>query len=259
MRSQDQTPKIRILSTSTINAVPLTESTHRINLTPWDLELLFLEYTQMGLLFLKPNPQQEATILSKTNTASLIHHLKASLERTLHFFSPFVGRLATTNSDDGSTTCFFIDCDNNDKGVLFIHATTLGTNLTVADILDSATYVPEIVSSFFPLRGTRNHDGVSQPLLAVQVTELVDGMFIGWSTNHLVVDATSFWHFFNSWAAISRGEHLIHGSISKLPIFNRDQLNLNLVGSSNIKIYNEYLILDNVSAAHESPCLLREG
>ncbi|KAL0314966.1 UNVERIFIED_CONTAM: putative acetyltransferase [Sesamum angustifolium] len=123
MTSQDQTPKIRILSASTINAVPLTESTHRINLTPWDLELLFLEYTQMGLLFLKPDPQPEATILCKTNTASLIHHLKASLERTLHFFSPLVGRLATNNSDDGCTTGFFIDCDNNEKGALFIHAT----------------------------------------------------------------------------------------------------------------------------------------
>ncbi|KAK4390502.1 putative acetyltransferase [Sesamum angolense] len=164
--SQHQTPKIRILSTSTINAVPLTESIHRINLTPWDLELLFLEYSQKGLLFRKPNPQQEATILSKTNATSLIHHLKASLERTLHFFSPLLGRLATTKSDDGSTTCFIIDCDNiNEKGALFIHATALDTNLSVADILDSSTYVPEIVPSFFPLKGTRNRDGVSQPLL----------------------------------------------------------------------------------------------
>ncbi|KAL0352085.1 UNVERIFIED_CONTAM: putative acetyltransferase [Sesamum calycinum] len=258
MTSQDQTPKIRILSTSTINALPLTESVHRINLTPWDLELLFLEHTQIGLLFLKPNPQQEATILSKTNTASLIHHLKASLERTLHFFSPLVGRLATTNSDDGSTTCFFIDCDNDEKGALFIHATARDTNLTVADILDSSTYVPEIVPSFFPLRGTRNHDGVSQPLLAVQVTELVDGLFIGCSINHLLADATSFWHFFNSWAEISRGENVVHDPISKLPILHRDQLTLDLVGSSDIKIYNEYLILDKVSAAHESPCLLRD-
>ncbi|KAL0314959.1 UNVERIFIED_CONTAM: putative acetyltransferase [Sesamum angustifolium] len=235
--SQHQTPKIRILSTSTINAVPLTESTHRINLTPWDLELLFLEYSQKGLLFRKPNPRQEATILSKTNTTSLIHHLKASLERTLHFFSPLLGRLATTKSDDGSTTCFFIDCDNiNENGAVFIHATALDTNLSVADILDSSTYVPEIVPSFFPLKGTRC------------------------SINHLLVDATSFWHFFNSWAEISRGDHvnLVHDPISKLPILNRDQLTLDLVGSSDIKIYNEYLILDKVSAAHESPCLLRD-
>ncbi|KAL0325490.1 UNVERIFIED_CONTAM: putative acetyltransferase [Sesamum radiatum] len=259
--SQDQTPKIRILSKFTINAVPLTESIHRVNLTPWDLELLFLDYSQKGLLLRKPNPQQEATILSKTNTTSLIHHLKASLERTLHFFSPLLGRLATTKSDDGSTTCFFIDCDNiNEKGALFIHATALDTNLSVADILDSSTYVPEIVPSFFPLKGTRNRDGVSQPLLAVQVTELVDGLFIGCSINHLLVDATSFWHFFNSWAEISRGDHenFVHDPISKLPILNRDQLTLDLVGSSDVKIYNEYLILDKVSAAHESPCLLRD-
>ncbi|KAL0360992.1 UNVERIFIED_CONTAM: putative acetyltransferase [Sesamum radiatum] len=203
---RDQTTNIRILSTSTIDAVLRTESIDRINLTPWDLELLFLEYSQKGLLFLKPNPQQEATILTKTNTTSLIHHLKASLERTLHFFSPLASRLATTKSDDGSATCFFIDCEHNEKGALFIHATAVDTNLTVADILDSSTFVPEIVPSFFPLTGTRNHDGVSQPLLAVQVTELLDGLFIGCSINHLLVDATSFWHLFNSWAEISRGE-----------------------------------------------------
>ncbi|KAL0314964.1 UNVERIFIED_CONTAM: putative acetyltransferase [Sesamum angustifolium] len=235
MTSQHQTPKIRILSTSTINALPLTESVHRINLTPWDLELLFLEHTQIGLLFLKPNPLEEATILSKTNTASLIHHLKASLERTLHFFSPLVGRLATTNSDDGSTTCFFIDCDNNEKGALFIHATALDTNLT----------------------RTRNHDGVSKPLLAVQVTELVDGLFIGCSINHLLADATSFWHSLTL-GLISRGENIVHDPISKLPILDRDQLTLDLVGSSDIKIYNNDISFLTRSAAHESPCLLRD-
>ncbi|KAK4428844.1 putative acetyltransferase [Sesamum alatum] len=257
--SQDQTPKVRILSTSTINAVPLHESIDRINLTPWDLELLFLEYSQKGLLLLKPSPQQEATILSKTNTTSLIHHLKGALERTLHFFSPLTGRLATTKSDDGSATCFFIDCNNSAKGALFIHATALETNLTAADILDLSTYVPEIVPSFFPLTGTRNLDGVSQPLLAVQVTELADGLFIGCSINHLLVDGTSFWHFFNSWAEISRGEDLVHDPISKLPILNRDQLTLDLVGSSDIKIYDEYLNLENIPAAHEPPAgLLRD-
>ncbi|KAK4390505.1 putative acetyltransferase [Sesamum angolense] len=236
MTSQDQTPKIRILSTSTINAVPLTESVHRINLTPWDLELLFLEHTQIGLLFLKPNPQQEATILSKTNTASLIHHLKASLERTLHFFSP-----SSAASQPPILT-------------------------TVPPPVSSliATTMRKGHFSFMQLHwtrillGTHNHDGVSQPLLAVQVTELVDGLFIGCSINHLLADATSFWHFFNSWAEISRGENVVHDPISKLPILDRDQLTLDLVGSSDIKIYNEYLILDKVSAAHESPCLLRD-
>jgi hypothetical protein len=43
------------------------------------------------------------------------------------------------------------------------------------------------------------------PLLAVQVTELVDGIFIDCTLNHSIVDGTSFWHFFNTWSGISTG------------------------------------------------------
>ncbi|KAI3449625.1 hypothetical protein Pfo_006290 [Paulownia fortunei] len=256
---QDHTSKIHVISTSMIKVPPQTKSTARINLTPWDLELLFLEYIQMGLLFLKPSPHQETTILSKTSTTSLIHHLKASLERTLHFFPPLAGRLATTRSDDGAASCFFTEYSNHrDGGALFIHAAVQDTNLTVADILDSSTYVPGIVHSFFPLTGVRNYDGVSQPLLGVQVTELVDGLFIGCSINHLLVDGTSFWHFFNSWAEISRGQIPIDNPISKIPILNRDQFTLDLVGWSNINVCNEHLnILDNNPVA-QSPSPLRE-
>ncbi|KAJ9670701.1 hypothetical protein PVL29_026934 [Vitis rotundifolia] len=78
-------------------------------------------------------------------------------------------------------------------------------------------YVPRIVSSFFPLDGTRNCYGVSEPLLAVQVTELVDDIFIGCTMNHVVADGTSFWHFFNSWSGISRGSNKIFLS----PVFKR--------------------------------------
>ncbi|KAK6164702.1 hypothetical protein DH2020_001566 [Rehmannia glutinosa] len=229
--------KIHFISTSTIKIPPQPESTARINLTPWDLELLFLEYSQKGLLFLKPSPRQQ--------TNSLIHHLKASFERTLHFFPPLVGRLATARSDDGVATCFFVDCNHTDGGALFVHATVKDTNFTVADVLKSSTnYVPEIVRSFFPLTGVRNYDGVSQPLTAVQVTELVDGLFVGFSINHLLVDGTSFWHLFNSWAEVSRGEILIGNPISKLPFLNRDLITLDLIGSNNIYISHKLLNFD---------------
>lgn len=55
----------------------------------------------------------------------------------------------------------------------------------------------------------------------------------------LLVDGTSFWHFFNSWAEISRNEIGNQNSISKLPNLDRDQVNLNLIGSKNIYINNE--------------------
>ena len=56
----------------------------------------------------------------------------------------------------------------NNEGALFVHAAT--KNTSVADIL-GPTYVPQIVCSLFPLNGVKNYEGVSQSLLAVQVTE----------------------------------------------------------------------------------------
>ncbi|KAL6220404.1 hypothetical protein ACLB2K_008160 [Fragaria x ananassa] len=45
-----------------------------------------------------------------------------------------------------------------------------------------------IDDSFFPMNLVRNYQGISKPLLAAQVTELVDGMVIGCSINHGVID-----------------------------------------------------------------------
>ncbi|KAK9284173.1 hypothetical protein L1049_023341 [Liquidambar formosana] len=171
---------IRLISTSTVRPASQTESTQRIELTPWDIRLLLLEAIQKGLLFLKPTlPQQK----QEENT----------------IFAPLAGLLAATQNDD-NTTSFFIQCNN--AGAEFTHAVADG--VAVADILNPV-YVPRIVHSFFPLNGVTNFEGTSKPLLAIQVTELVDGIFIGCTMNHVVADGTSFWHFFNSWAEISRG------------------------------------------------------
>nr|GFC77236.1 uncharacterized acetyltransferase At3g50280-like [Tanacetum cinerariifolium]GFC77239.1 uncharacterized acetyltransferase At3g50280-like [Tanacetum cinerariifolium] len=53
---------------------------------------------------------------------------------------------------------------------------------------------------FFDLNHAINHDGHTLPLLSVQVTELVDGIFIGGSINHVVADGTSLWRFMDSWS-----------------------------------------------------------
>ncbi|KAK9193163.1 hypothetical protein WN944_003860 [Citrus x changshan-huyou] len=95
----------------------------------------------------------------------------------------------------------------------------MADGVSVADII-TPVYVPnETVYSFFPLNGVTNCQCISEakPLLGVQVTELVDGIFIACTINHSVVDGTSFWHFFNSWSEISRGSDCI----SKLPVLER--------------------------------------
>ncbi|KAK7318174.1 hypothetical protein RJT34_02873 [Clitoria ternatea] len=66
-------------------------------------------------------------------------------------------------------------------------------------------------------REGRNYQGTSQTLLGVQVTDLLNGVFIAFSINHVVADGQSFWHFVNSWAEISQGSQ----KISKLSVFEQ--------------------------------------
>lgn len=73
----------------------------------------------------------------------------------------------------------------------------------MADVLDPVYIPDDIVDNFFSMNMVQNYEGITKPLLAAQVTELVDGIFIGCSINHAVVDGTSFWHFLNTWSEIS--------------------------------------------------------
>ncbi|XVE82825.1 hypothetical protein DITRI_Ditri16bG0036600 [Diplodiscus trichospermus] len=198
---------VRFISSSIVQKANHKASGERIELNPWDLRLLQIGHIQKGLLFPKPKPdlQEEKT----ENT--LIHHLKTSLSRTLHHFPVLAGRLATTEYEDGSIS-FFIDCNNS--GALFIHAAADG--VTISDIV-KPVYVPPIVHSFFPLNGLKNYEGVANPLLGIQITDLADGIFIGCTINHAVADGSSFWHFFNSWSEISEGAI----QLSKPPVFQR--------------------------------------
>ncbi|OIW02236.1 hypothetical protein TanjilG_15120 [Lupinus angustifolius] len=195
-----------IISTSSIQAESYvfgdSSSPKIIHLTPWDLTCIAFETNRKGLLFKNP-----------INVEHQIQHLKQSLSSTLAFFPPLAGRLVIVQHDEDNTVSSHILCNN--AGALFVHAVA-SDNTCVSDILHSK-YVPPILHSFFPLSGAKNYQGTSQPLLAVQITELVDGIFIGISMNHLVADGTSLWHFINSWAEISRGCDVV----SKLPSLER--------------------------------------
>ncbi|CAN6680096.1 unnamed protein product [Malus baccata var. baccata] len=186
---------IRHISTSTIRPTngDDDELNHRsIELTPWDLRLIQIDYIQKRLLFKKSAKREESS--------SLIDHLKSTLSRTLNNFYPLAGRLALTKNDNDNTCSFFIDCNGN--GAEFVHAAADGVK--VEDILDSVYFADDIVNHLFCLMDAWDYEGITNPLVAVQVTELVDGIFIGCSINHAVVDGTSFWHFFNTWSEISR-------------------------------------------------------
>ncbi|XP_008241486.1 PREDICTED: uncharacterized acetyltransferase At3g50280-like [Prunus mume] len=207
---------VRFISTTTVQ--PTThkdEFTRRIELTPWDLQLLLVDQVQKGLLFHKPSSTYENEDLKN----GLVQHLKSSLSLTLDIFYPLAGRLAITEHEDDNSSSFSVDC--NGAGVGFVHAVANG--VTVADILDPVLVPDDIVYSLFTMNGVLNYESVSNPLLAVQVTELVDGIFIGCTVNHCVVDGSIFWRFFNTWSEISRDHGF--GKISQPPlIFGREFL-----------------------------------
>ncbi|KAJ8751270.1 hypothetical protein K2173_016451 [Erythroxylum novogranatense] len=185
---------VRILSTSTVRAQSHqpNQPSPKVELTPWDLQFLLVGPIQKGLLFHKPK-------FSQDNACMIIRRLETSLSRTLDFFAPLAGRLATVELGSGNTS-FYINCNN--AGAFFVRA--VADDVTMADVVEPV-FVPDIVHSFFALNGSTNYEGISSPLLAVQVTELVDGFFIGCTISHAVADGTSFWHFFNSWSEICRG------------------------------------------------------
>ncbi|XP_039121025.1 uncharacterized acetyltransferase At3g50280-like [Dioscorea cayenensis subsp. rotundata] len=189
---------IHILSKNTVHPSPTSsqEDKHGLNsniihLTPWDLRMLSVHYIQKGLLFTKPQPY---------NPHQTISHLLSSFSLTLNHFFPLAGRLKTIKHNTSSPSLtIFLDCNNH--GADFIHASA--PQVKIADIVEPL-YTPTFVYSLFPLNGVLNYDGHTSPLLAVQVTELADGLFIGASLNHSVADGTSFWHFINSWSDICR-------------------------------------------------------
>ncbi|RHN50361.1 putative taxadien-5-alpha-ol O-acetyltransferase [Medicago truncatula] len=189
---------IRVLSSDIIKAP--TSADQEIDLTPWDLQFLLIAPTKIGLFY------------DHSLVVNQIERLRHSLSSVLAFFQPLAGRLKMTENEDNNVSCS-ITCNN--AGVLFVHAAIEDTR--DVDIV-GPTYLPLIVHSFFPFNGARNYEGISKPLLAVQVTELVGGVFIGFRFNHVVTGGKSMWHFISSWAEISRG---CCNQISKLPSLER--------------------------------------
>ncbi|KAA0064401.1 hypothetical protein IC582_015500 [Cucumis melo] len=189
------------------------QSNQPFYLGPSDLLVLSVHYNQKGLLFHKP---PEAFNHGDHFMVTLLHRLKSSLSATLFHFYPLTGRLATTTNG-----IIYVDCINS-PGAKFIHAAL--DNITASDIL-SPLHVPSLVQSLFDLNKVVNYDGQTLPLLSIQVTELLDAVFIACSFNHCLGDGTSFWNFFNMWSEIFQAPSSEDGhaiiSISQPPILER--------------------------------------
>ncbi|KAI3788543.1 hypothetical protein L2E82_01312 [Cichorium intybus] len=172
-----------------------------LKLSVSDLPMLSCQYIQKGVLLSQPPlPPHD-----------LIALLKLSLSKTLSHFPALAGRLSTDNQGHVNIIC-------DDSGVEFIHATA--TQFLTHQILVPNCDVHPCFKIFFAFDKTLSYAGHHQPIAAVQVTELGDGVFIGCTVNHAVVDGTSFWNFFNTFAEISKGAKKVTNS----PDFTRENV-----------------------------------
>ncbi|KAK3132886.1 hypothetical protein QOZ80_6AG0529030 [Eleusine coracana subsp. coracana] len=190
-------PVARVLSTRTVKPPPRPREL--IPLTAWDVSLLAADYIQKGLLFPPP---------PFPTTSALLDHLEASLADALAIYYPVAGRFAVDERrDDGWSVS--IDCSG--QGAELLHAVA-EYDVGIDDVVppDAADVPTRLVRSFFPLNhAVNNFDGCELPLFAVQVTELRDGVFLGFAYNHALSDGTAFWAFINAWAETARAR-LLH-------------------------------------------------
>nr|CAB3492623.1 unnamed protein product [Digitaria exilis] len=198
--STDTGRVVHVISRRVVRAEPPPSSSpvpETIHLMPWDLRLITIDYIQKGVLLPKP-PSKHAAVVER---------LASSFARALGLFHPFAGRLAVDESAGDETITVSLRCTG--EGAEFIHASAPG--VTAADIAGEL-YIPrDLVASLFPLNGLVSADAASPdgeprraPLLAAQVTELDDAVFVAASLNHAVGDGTTFWHFFNTWSDLCR-------------------------------------------------------
>ncbi|CAI9098404.1 OLC1v1035050C1 [Oldenlandia corymbosa var. corymbosa] len=199
--SSSSSPSIHVVSKFTV--YPESKSNLKsLKLSVSDLPMLSCQYIQKGVLLSQP----------PFESAALIYLLKNSLSKTLSHFPALAGRLQTDSDGHVHILC-------NDAGVLFVHAKS---DIVTAHSDDQGADddIPAYFRKFFQFDNTLSYAGHSKPIVAVQVTELRDGVFIGCTVNHAVVDGTSFWNFFNTFAEVCK----LKGpkKISKSPDFSRD-------------------------------------
>ncbi|CAH8305733.1 unnamed protein product [Eruca vesicaria subsp. sativa] len=181
---------VTVVSSSIVQPEHINQSVpEKIHLTPFDLNLLHIDYTQRGLLFPKPDPKTR-----------FISRLKSSLSSALDVYFPLAGRLVKVHHQEDKTVSFHINC--NGSGARFMHA--IAESVLVRDLLQPDGSVPSFLKLFFPMNGVKSINGVTEPLLAIQVTEIKDGVFISFSYNHMVADGFSIWNFFRTWSKICK-------------------------------------------------------
>ncbi|RZC53244.1 hypothetical protein C5167_012104 [Papaver somniferum] len=163
--------EVRYISTDVIRpatycsskASGVSGSDECIELSKEDIMVLPVGYMQRGLL----------CSCKEEDKKTVVTRLKTSLALTLDHFFPLAGRLAVRkhdNVDADASSSVYINC--NSVGAEFIHA--IADHVTIGEILDPV-YVPRVVQeSLFSLNGVMNYEGLSNPLLSIQLPFSID-------------------------------------------------------------------------------------
>ncbi|KAK9684759.1 hypothetical protein RND81_10G230100 [Saponaria officinalis] len=192
--SNKNNPKLKIILDCFIK--PNIESKTPHYLSSNDLLQLSTNYMHRGFVYAKPS--------SSSSMNSFVDNLKQSISLALVDYYPLSGRLETVKYPDDHSSWVYVNC-NTGSGARFIHATIVDEcNLTLSNIVSCHESIPRLLRSLFDLGEPNvvNHDGHSRALLSVQVTDLVDGVFIGFTMNHCLGDGTSLWCFINALSKI---------------------------------------------------------
>ncbi|KAG2618915.1 uncharacterized acetyltransferase At3g50280-like [Panicum virgatum] len=183
-------PAISVVSKQTVRPAAGASAVGDLRLSVSDMPMLSCHYIQKGLFFPPPGVAM----------GPLVSSLAAALSRALGVFPALAGRLVTL--DDGSIV---IRCGGDGAAVEFCHA--VAPALSLGDFLVPGADVPtRLTNALFPMDRTVSYGSHARPLTSFQLTVLRDGaVFVGFVANHAIVDGTSFWHFFNTWAGLCRG------------------------------------------------------
>ncbi|PWZ04247.1 hypothetical protein Zm00014a_010221 [Zea mays] len=118
-----------------------------------------------------------------------VGRLKEAMAKTLVAFYPLAGRLSVNNDGRAEITC-------TGEGALFVVA---HADLTVSDIEDDFRPSPELRRLFVP------RIEPASVVLAIQVTFLKSGgVVLGTALHHAAIDASSAFHFFQTWSALCK-------------------------------------------------------
>ncbi|KAK9667184.1 hypothetical protein RND81_14G239200 [Saponaria officinalis] len=163
---------IKVITECYVKPLYKVDTAKRLHfLGPVDLGFLPLDQMQNGLLHdTKPK-----------NMNFFLDNLKRSLSICLIDFYPLAGQFTVEKFPNEEASCVYVDCGKG-RGARIIHA--IVEDVAVKDILCSID-VHKIVRFLFDF-----------------VTELLDGLFVGFTMNHSLGDGTSLWNFISTLSEI---------------------------------------------------------